>query len=308
MNKYKSMRAARLTSVVAVTVALGTGTVLGTSIATADSSVQPDPKGSLLYDRLEKNSDGSLKTNGTGGYFVTAPYTDNAITRKVGQLSVGGLCTATVLDSPTGSLAITARHCVDGGDATIESGKATFTPAWHDGSRPYGTWIVDKAFVSDTPVDGSVPDVAVLAIRPSAEKKTVASATGGGLGIHPALSSTQSVQATLLGYPGPAPYHLKLMSACVGDYTYYPGAGRSAVRRVGTQDECHVGGGSSGGPYVTRTAAGAKIITVLNSSGGSVISGVAPRLIDDAEQWIKAKYPDLGTGGGNLPSTGSAGL
>ncbi|MFJ2669059.1 hypothetical protein ACIO14_32395 [Nocardia fluminea] len=118
-------------------------------------------------------------------------------------------------------------------------------------------------------MDGSVPDVAVLAIRPAeGTDRVVSAATGGGLRVHPALSSTRSVQSTLLGYPGPAPYNRVLMSACVGDYTHFPDKGRAAVQRVTGQSECHVGGGSSGGPYVTDTAAGPQIITVLNSNGG----------------------------------------
>ncbi|MFJ2669058.1 hypothetical protein ACIO14_32390 [Nocardia fluminea] len=91
--------------------------------AAADSAVQPDPSGSLLSGRLVNNDDGSLKTNGKGGYLVTAPYTGNDVTRKVGRLTAGGLCTATVLDSPSGALALTARHCVDDDAAVIESGK-----------------------------------------------------------------------------------------------------------------------------------------------------------------------------------------
>lgn len=293
--------------IAAASVAIAVCATLGIPDAAADSAVQPDPSGSLLSDRLVTNDDGSLKTNGKGGYFVTAPYTGNDVTRKVGRLTTGGLCTATVLDSPSGTLAVTARHCIDNDAALIESGKATFTPAWHDGHRPYGDWVVEKAFTSEVAVDGSVPDLAVLAIRPTdanGTQRVVSAATGGGLKLHPALSSTQSVQSTLLGYPGPAPYNAMLMSACVGDYTYFPGNGRSAVHRVTTQSECHVGGGSSGGPYVTRTAAGPQIITVLNSDGGSAIAGIGPDLITEADNWVFAKYPDLARGGG-LPATGS---
>ncbi|WP_280346934.1 trypsin-like serine peptidase [Nocardia neocaledoniensis] len=290
--------------IAAASVTIAACTLGGIPHAAADSAVQPDPSGSLLFSRLVKNDDGSLKTNGKGGYFVSAPYTGNDVTRKVGRLTTGGLCTATVLDSPSGALAITARHCIDNDAALIAAGKATFTPAWHDGQRPYGDWVVDKAFTSEVPVDGSVPDVAVLAIRPAEGNRVVAAATGGGLKVHPALSSSQSVQSTLLGYPGPAPYNAVLMSACVGDYTYFPGQGRAAVHRVTGQSECHVGGGSSGGPYVTATAAGPQIITVLNSNGGSVIADVAPALITEADNWVFAEYPGL-TRGGGLPSTGS---
>ncbi len=289
----------------AAAAALAAVAVGGAPVAAADAAVQPDPVGSVIYDRLVKNADGTFKTNGTGGYFAQDPYTDHAVTRKIGTLWTNGQCSASVLQTRTGAVAITARHCTDGDDALVNEGKVKFYPATHNRQNPYGEWIVDRVFTTETRVDGSVPDVAVLAIRPRDEGgrlRVVSDVTGGGLGIHPALTSTSSVRSTLIGYPGPAPYNGVTQAACVGDYTYYPNAGRGAIRRVSTQSECQIGGGSSGGPYVTATANGPQIITVLNSNGGSVIAGVTPGLVTEAEKWLTDKYPKL-----NRPSTGSAG-
>lgn len=266
--------------------------------AAADTTVQPDPSGSVIADRLERDAEGTLFTNGSGGYFPAQPYIDNEITRKVGPIYVGeefytSGCTASVLDTDSGLLAITAEHCTN----NITAGKTVkFSPAANGGGEPYGGWYIDKAFTSTELVDGAVPDVAVLVIRPrevAGERVTVADATGGGFGIAPKISAGARVNATLLGYPGPAPYNGVTMSACVGDYTYYPGAGGSAIRRVSDQTECWVGGGASGGPYLTQSSTpgvSADIITVLRSNGGSVIADVAPELVEDAESWALAAY------------------
>lgn len=282
---------------ISITLAVATSTP-----AVADSKDQPDPSGSVVAERLVRNADGSFPSNGTGGYITQTPYTDNPVTRTVGPIYVGesitiARCTATVLDSPSGMLALTAEHC----SKNITAGKTVkFSPAAYKKKEPYGGWYIDKAFTPDTTVDGSVPDVAVLVIRPREDGSTIAEATGGGLSIADSPKKGESVNATLLGYPAPKPYNGVTMSACVGDYTYHPGKGRSSISRVTGQSECWVGGGSSGGPYVTKSATGktpASIVTVLNSSDGSRISGVVPGLMNKAESWANQAYPSHSTAG-----------
>ncbi|MGY1435487.1 trypsin-like serine peptidase [Streptomyces reniochalinae] len=268
---------------------LVTAGLLVNTTAHADPVDQPDPTGGVLADYLQKNSDGSLRTNGQGGYFVETPYTDNSTASKVGPLYVGedfngSGCTATVLDSPSGQLAITAEHCTN----NIQDGKTVkFAPAATGSSLPIGGWYVDKSFSSTEEVDGSAPDVAVLAIRKN-DGKTISEETGGGLKVHSGVSEGESVKGTLLGYPVPDPYGGDTMAACIGDYTYHPGEGRSAISRVDDQEECQIGGGASGGPYLTPSDGDdPEIITVLNSNGGSAISDTVPALVDEAEKWIE---------------------
>ncbi|MBD8506740.1 hypothetical protein HT102_09600 [Hoyosella sp. G463] len=166
-------------------------------------------------------------------------------------------CTASVIESATRTLAITADHCT----VNIKPGTTVkFAPAAEEGQQPYGGWIIDKKFSSPDPVDGSVPDVAVLVFRPQ-DGKRIADLTGCGLQVHPGLEPGESVRGSFIDYPGPSPYDSLRQSICVGDYTYQPGKGREA-----------------------------RIITVLNSNGGSRISDVVPDLIEQADAWATAEY------------------
>src|SRR5579859_3244814 len=51
----------------------------------------------------------------------------------------GHFCTASVVHSPSGDLAVTAAHCVTGGTSPV-----VFVPGYHDGIAPYGTWQVTR--------------------------------------------------------------------------------------------------------------------------------------------------------------------
>jgi V8-like Glu-specific endopeptidase len=57
-------------------------------------------------------------------------------------------CTAAVVQSPHGDLAITAAHCMQGRQLGSKS-TVTFAPGYHDGKFPYGQWIVRSEFVDD---------------------------------------------------------------------------------------------------------------------------------------------------------------
>src|ERR1700745_2053682 len=53
----------------------------------------------------------------------------------------GHFCTASVVHSPAGDLAVTAAHCVSGRGAAM-----VFVPGFHDGQAPYGTWRVTRVY------------------------------------------------------------------------------------------------------------------------------------------------------------------
>src|SRR5579859_994114 len=91
-------------------------------------------------------------TGGFNGGTVTTSSTAEQLTgtstAAVGALfttSNGKLgshfCTASVVHSPHGDLAVTAAHCVTG-----MSGVIVFAPAYHTGTTPYGTWQVTKVY------------------------------------------------------------------------------------------------------------------------------------------------------------------
>ncbi|MFD4785341.1 trypsin-like serine peptidase [Rhodococcus qingshengii] len=261
-------------------------TAFAAPTAQADVRPQPDPSGSVLAGRLTGPND-------NGAYFVDAPYTDAAASRAVGQLAWDYMCTGSVINSNKKALVITAAHCIGtntGGGYEISPAFRTalaqdhveFTPAF-DGrtspeTRPYGTWKVADAWV----VPGSNSDVAVLEIKPNAQGQLIQDVVGGGFDIHAPITPGEPVRATLIGYPGPEPFLLEAQSGCVGDYTLYLGEGNASIRRVAGQQECWVGGGASGGPYVAApsTPDGApQVLTVLNSDGGADVPSVAGELL-----------------------------
>jgi V8-like Glu-specific endopeptidase len=54
-------------------------------------------------------------------------------------------CTASVINSPHGDLAITAAHCVSG---TIAPGTVAFVPGYASGATPYGVWQVTRVYTN----------------------------------------------------------------------------------------------------------------------------------------------------------------
>jgi V8-like Glu-specific endopeptidase len=82
-------------------------------------------------------------------------------------------CTASVVHSPAGDLAVTAAHCVSGSPMV-------FVPGFHDGQAPYGTWQVirvytDAAWQADQDPDD---DVAFLRLGPTADGVPIENVTG----------------------------------------------------------------------------------------------------------------------------------
>ncbi|WPF65491.1 trypsin-like serine peptidase [Corynebacterium sp. 22KM0430] len=271
---------------------IATAHLAPTALADEDSRLpQPNPAGSVLDGHLSEIND-------KGAYFADKPYTEQAASRAVGQLlNAGFMCTGSVIDSPSGTLVVTAAHCLgdfkDGSwqisQATrdsIAAGNTTFTPAF-DGTAgtpeqrtPLGSWKVTNAHVSET----SGVDVAVLEIAPDAQGRTIQEVTGA-FGVKE-LQQGETVQASLIGYPGPAPFNGQSQSVCVGNYTKHEGGGNSQIRRVDGERECWVGGGASGGPYATTStnpALAGEIITVLNSNGGGNIGPVVRELMGNIE-------------------------
>ena len=124
-----------------------------------------------------------------GGRISTSdppPGTPNAVTFN-GVPTVGALffttgsgrhyCTASVVDSDTEDLVITAAHCVYG------SGYAThleFVPGYQDGREPYGAWAVQGIVVASAWRQSHDPDVdfAFLSVASSGGRR-IQRVTGG---------------------------------------------------------------------------------------------------------------------------------
>lgn len=277
-----------------IVIALAAPAFLSVSNVLAESKLpQPDPAGSVLYGRLSDIND-------NGAYAAQKPYTDGA-SRAVGQVyTTASICSGSVINTSKKNLVITAAHCVgtlingkweitDKTRGFLASKTMEFLPSF-DGTKggndparyPLGKWFVKNAYVLQGSSHSYI-DVAVLEIYPNDKGQNIQDITGG-YDIHDPISETERVQASLVGYPGPAPFNGSLQSVCVGDYTYYPTKKNNGeISRVTDQKECWVGGGASGGPYLTqgKTSDSPKqVLTVLNSNGGGNIPAVIDELLD----------------------------
>jgi V8-like Glu-specific endopeptidase len=107
-------------------------------------------------------------------------------------------CTASVVDSATFDLVLTAAHCVYG-----SSGYATnvvYVPNWHQGVSPYGAWPVKTITVAAGWKQSQDPDLdfAFLAVAPPAGTNKPVQLVTGGLRL--GISTPYSQPVTPVGY------------------------------------------------------------------------------------------------------------
>ncbi len=121
---------------------------------------------------------------------VGALFTTSA--GKLGQ----HFCTASVVDSPAGDLAITAAHCMAGTSGTVD-----FVPGYHGGTPPYGVWTVTKVYVDQAWSSSSSQDddFAFLRVSRTDSSVPVEDVTGAERIATGTPASRQRVQ--VIGYP-----------------------------------------------------------------------------------------------------------
>jgi V8-like Glu-specific endopeptidase len=90
-------------------------------------------------------------------------------------------CTASVVDSATLNLVLTAAHCVYGSDGPATS--IVYVPGWHDGISPYGAWPVTSVTVAAGWKQSQDPDLdfAFLTVSPPAGQRLPVQLVTGGL-------------------------------------------------------------------------------------------------------------------------------
>jgi V8-like Glu-specific endopeptidase len=86
-------------------------------------------------------------------------------------------CTASVVDSPSGDLVLTAAHCMEGRSWR----QMAFVPDYHDGTAPYGVWTISRMLVNRPwRSSGNVDDdFAFLVVRREGARTSVENLTGG---------------------------------------------------------------------------------------------------------------------------------
>lgn len=159
-------------------------------------------------------------------------------------------CSATVVTSPSKSLALTAGHCVL--DETTTSIGADFIPGYQNGVAPAGVWPGVQAYVAQewSSYQDESYDYAAFEVAPRSDGALLADVVGSR-GI--AFSLPREQQFSAFGHPGdPAPFDGERMYVCEGAYLGdHPEPDGYGEANIGMG--CDMGQGSSGGGWVTST-------------------------------------------------------
>lgn len=186
------------------------------------------------------------------------------LTHGPGQLGQH-FCTASVVNSPGGDLALTAAHCLSGSNGQAENaGTLVFVPGYVNGEAPYGVWHVTHVY-TDAAWQGSQDpddDIAFLKIAPAPDGVPIEDVTG----------------AETLGTSWPAHTYVRVIG-------YPDGAARPVwcenwtEKFSPTQLMFDCGGytdGTSGSPFLADASASSGQGTVIGLIGGYHQGGDTP--------------------------------
>ncbi len=168
-------------------------------------------------------------------------------------------CTASVVDSPHGDLAVTAAHCVTGISGTI-----VFVPGYRSGAYPYGQWTVSKVYVDQAwnASSSQDDDVAFLRLAQVGSTLPIEDVTGAET---LATRTPAKQQVEVIGYPDTADQPI----AC-RNWTSQP---------MSNQLEFDCGGytdGTSGGPFLADVNVASGQGVVIGVIGGYEQGGFTP--------------------------------
>jgi V8-like Glu-specific endopeptidase len=164
-------------------------------------------------------------------------------------------CTASVVDSATLDLLLTAAHCVygSGGYAT----NVVYVPKWHQGVSPYGAWPVKTITVAAGWQQSQNPDLdfAFLAVTPPAGTHRPVQLVTGGLRL--GINTAYSQAITPIGYNNTDNAPIKCATR--------------SLKFEPTQIEFYCNNyqdGTSGGPWITHFNPKTGTGTVIGEIGG----------------------------------------
>jgi len=229
--------------VVTVTPANGAATDVASHVATA------------VHDLMISKSETLNGESFTGTAAVGALFSSTN-----GKLD-NHFCTASVVNSPVGDLAITAAHCV-----ADRSGTIMFVPGYHDGDVPYGMWQVTKVYMDQawTSSQSQGDDVAFLKLTQPGSGVPIEDVTGAE-SLATGTPVRQLVQ--VIGYPDG-----KGEPIDCENWTSQPMTGQLEFDCGGYTD------GTSGGPFLADVNASTGQGTVIGVIGGLDQGGYTPQV------------------------------
>ena len=209
--------------------------------------------------RLAAGGTGTARVSSNGQSFDGVAAVGALFGESSGRLS-SHFCTASVVDSPHGDLAITAAHCVSGA-----SGHIAFVPGYANGTEPYGVWQVTRVYTDAAWQSGQDPDddVAFLQLSGAPGGAPVEAVTGAE---HVATAAAGGL-VRVIGYPNSADQPV----SCVNWTKLFSP----------TQLEFDCGGytnGTSGGPFLAGVSASSGQGTVIGVIGGYEQGGDLPQV------------------------------
>jgi V8-like Glu-specific endopeptidase len=171
-------------------------------------------------------------------------------------------CTASVVNSLTGNLVLTAAHCVYGSSAATN---IEYVPEYHDGLQPYGSWPVQTVTVAAGWQQGHNPNLDFAFLRvtpPSGTYLPIQYVTGGlWLGVNQ-------------GYTHP------IFVIGLNDVSQLPiGCATHSFEFEASQQQFYCAAywnGTSGGPWITNYNPATGSGTVIGVIGGYEEGGLVP--------------------------------
>ncbi len=201
-----------------------------------------------------------VSTSQNGQDFAGTPAVGALFTMSKGKLG-RHFCTASVIGSPAGDLAVTAAHCV-----TSTSGTIAFVPGYN-GATPYGVWDVTTVYVDQAWSSSSNPDddFAILRIGQPGSSEPIEDVTGAEQLATGQPASHTPVQ--VIGYPNSTDQAVTCQN--------------SISEPMADQLEFDCGGytdGTSGGPFLADVDAKTGQGKVIGVIGGYQQGGDTPQV------------------------------
>src|SRR5215475_3573709 len=203
-----------------------------------------------------RDADGVARAPSGGQAFGGVAAVGALFSENSGRLGAH-FCTATVVHSPHGDLAVTAAHCLSG-----TSGPVAFVPGYANGQQPFGIWQVTRVYTDEAWQSAQDPDhdVAFLQVSAASDGSRLEDVTGAEqLGTGWAAPTLVQV----VGYPNGADQ---------------PVLCANWAKSFGpTQLEFDCGGytnGTSGGPFLAGLSGASGASEASTASGQGTVIGV----------------------------------